>query len=474
MDAVITATTATTSLMTDLYELTMVDAARQAGTSRRRAVFDVFTRSLPEGRRYGVVAGIGRVLEAVEAFRFSEADLIALDALGVLSAEVLDFLADYRFRGDVSAVREGELFFPLTPVLRVEAAFEDAVLLETVVLSILNHDSGVASAGSRMITAARGRPCIEMGSRRVHEEAAVAAARAAAVVGFTSTSNLAASARYGLRAAGTAAHAFTLLFDAEDDAFRAQIAAQGAGSTLLVDTYDVETAVRHAVQIAGRGLGAVRLDSGNLPQQAREVRALLDELGATSTRIIATSDLDEHRLEEMKDAPLDGYGIGTRLVTGSGHPAPGFVYKLVEREGADGRMHPVAKRSTGKSTPAGRSEAWRLLSGAAADDSAGAGRALAEAVLTGDGAAQFEAHAEDARSGAEPGGAGVRARRLLEPLLLDGRRVHPYDPAGQVLKAAEHHRAALAELGLEADAGPDGPVAIPTVTDVEGALQLLR
>src|SRR5699024_7356141 len=323
----ITVDTVTSALLTDLYELTMLEAAREAGTASRRCVFEVFTRSLPQGRRYGALAGTGRVLEAIEDFRFDDADLRYLRRAGVLKEETLEHLAQYRFTGDVHGYAEGELYFPGSPVLRIEGTFENAVLLETVVLSILNHDSGVASAGSRMTTAARGRPCIEMGGRRVHEDAAIAAARAAYIVGVASTSNLAAGAHYRIPVAGTAAHAFTLLFDTEEEAFRAQLTSQGTGTTVLVDTYDVESAVRSAVELAGPGLGAVRLDSGDLAEQAGRVRELLDSLGATGTRITATGDLDEHRVEELRDTPLDGYGIGTRLVTGGGHPAPGFVYK---------------------------------------------------------------------------------------------------------------------------------------------------
>src|SRR5699024_4259281 len=202
----------------------------------------------------------------------------------------------------------------------------------------LHPGSGRVSAGSRLVTAARGRPCIERGGRRVHEDAAIAAARAADVVGFDSSSNLAAGAHYRMPVAGTAAHAFTLLFDSEAEAFRAQLASQGAGTTLLVDTYDVEHAVRTAVALAGPELGAIRLDCGDLSAEAAELRRLLDSLGATDTKITATGDLDEYRVEELAEAPIDGYGIGTRLVTGGGHPAPGFVYKLVEREGDDGLM----------------------------------------------------------------------------------------------------------------------------------------
>ena len=358
----------TSALLTDLYELTMLEAAREAGTASRRCVFEVFTRSLPEGRRYGALAGTGRVLDAIADFRFDDADLRYLRTAGVLKEETLEHLAEYRFTGDVHGYEEGELYFPGSPVLRIEGTFENAVLLETVVLSILNHDSGVASAGSRMVTAARGRPCIEMGGRRVHEDAAIAAARAARIVGFASTSNLAAGAHYRVPVAGTAAHAFTLLFDTEEEAFRAQLAAQGAGTTVLVDTYDVDRAVRTAVELAGPQLGAVRLDSGDLGAQAVRVRELLDSLGATGTRITATGDLDEYRVEELKDAPLDGYGIGTRLVTGGGHPAPGFVYKLVEREGADGQMHPVGKKSHDKATLGAGKAAYRMLVGEHAQD----------------------------------------------------------------------------------------------------------
>ena len=457
----------TTSLLTDLYELTMLRAAREAGTAERACVFEVFTRSLPEGRRYGVLAGTDRVLRAIEEFRFDGADLRSLERTGVLDADTLAFLADYRFTGDVHGYAEGELFFENSPVLRVEGSFADAVMLETVVLSILNHDSGVASVGSRMITAARGRPCIEMGGRRVHEDAAIAAARAAYLVGFASTSNLAAGAPYRVPVAGTSAHAFTLLFDGEEEAFAAQIAAQGAGTTVLVDTYDVEQAVRTAVRIAGPELGAVRLDSGDLAAQATAVRALLDELGATSTSITATSDLDEHRLEELAAAPIDGYGIGTRLVTGGGHPAPGFVYKLVEREGSDGAMHPVGKRSASKQTLGAGKSAYRLLVG---------DRARAELVLPGEAeVAEFERELTAQLLAAEAPAEWerTRLRPLQVPLLRGGERVWDLTEVEALAHARERHESSLTELGLRAEEGPDGPAAIPTLTDGAQAARAL-
>lgn len=452
-----------TALLTDLYELTMLRAARRAGIAQRRCAFEVFARSLPEGRRYGVLAGTARVLRAIEDFRFDEADLRYLARCGALDEEELAHLADYRFTGEVRGLREGELFFGGTPVLRVEGSFEDAVLLETVVLSILNHDSAVASAGARMITAARGRPCIEMGGRRVHEDAAIAAARAAWIVGFASTSNLAAGAHYRVPVAGTSAHAFTLLFDQERDAFAAQIAAQGPGTAVLVDTYDVETAVRTAVEIAGPQLGSVRVDSGNLPEQAHRIRALLDELGATSTRITVTGDLDEHRLEEIAPAPIDGYGVGTRLVTGSGHPTVGFVYKLVEREGADGRMHPVQKLSIGKQTVGGAKRAVRVLVD---------GKARLELALPG---ASGELDVVEALRTALGASApeSLEVRDLQVPLIVGGETQEPGTDPQLALRAREHHARVLPELGISADDGPDGPPAIPTAHTIEEAAALL-
>ena len=349
--------TRSTALLTDHYELTMVQAALHSGTADRRSVFELFPRRLPEGRRYGVVAGVGRALDAIEAFRFTDEDLAVL--ADVVDERTCEWLASYRFSGDVWGYAEGEAYFPYSPLLVVEGGFAEAVLLETVLLSIYNHDSAIASAASRMTWAAGDRPCIEMGSRRTHEEAAVAAARAAYVAGFATTSNLAARHRYGVPSAGTAAHSFMLLHDSETDAFRAQVDSLGVGTTLLVDTYDVAQAVRAGVEIAGPDLGAVRLDSGDLGVLAHEVRAQLDSLGATGTRIIVTSDLDEHAIASLASAPVDGYGVGTQLVTGSGHPTCGFVYKLVSRAGDDGAMVPVAKRSRDKASIGGRKHALR-------------------------------------------------------------------------------------------------------------------
>jgi nicotinate phosphoribosyltransferase len=341
-------------LLTDRYELTMLDAALRDGSAARACTFEVFARRLPDGRRYGVVGGTGRLIDAIADFRFGPEAAAELTRLGVIGTVTEQFLASYAFRGDVDGYPEGELFFPSSPLLTVTGSFADAVVLETLVLSILNHDAAIASAAARMVVAAQGRPIIEMGSRRTHEQAAVAAARAAYLAGFASTSNLAAQRTFGIPTAGTAAHAFTLLHETEAAAFRAQIETVGVDTTLLVDTYDITAGIATAVEVAGVELGAIRIDSGDLGVLARQARAQLDSLGATKTRIVVSGDLDEFSIAALAADPVDSYGAGTSVVTGSGAPTAGLVYKLVE---VDGR--PVAKRSEHKATIGGRKRAFR-------------------------------------------------------------------------------------------------------------------
>ncbi|WP_164700555.1 nicotinate phosphoribosyltransferase [Modestobacter sp. KNN46-3] len=421
------------AMLTDRYELTMLAAALADGTADRDCVFEVFARRLPHGRRYGVLAGTGRFLEALADFRFGDAELDALRQQGVDDPRLLEHLAGFRFTGDVDGYAEGDLYFPGSPVLTVRAPFGQAVLLETLVLSMLNHDSAIAAAGARMVGAACGRPCIEMGSRRTHEEAAVAAARAAALVGFSATSNLAAGARYGIPTTGTSAHAFTLLHDDEAAAFRAQLDTLGVGTTLLVDTYDTEQGIRTAVEVAGPELGAVRLDSGDLAIEATRARELLDSLGATATRVIVTSDLDEYAIAALAAAPVDGYGVGTSLVTGSGSPTVGMVYKLVARDGV-----PVAKNSVGKRSVGGRKHAVRRHDAA--------GTATAEVVS----AAPVPAQEHD--------------RDLIRPLVRGGELVDPRSPADSLAAARDLHVQARGALPTEAWSLSRGEPAIDTVT----------
>src|SRR6202451_3050195 len=351
-----------TALLTDQYELTMLQGSLRSGAAHRRAIFEVFARHLPHGRRYGVVAGTGRLLDAIERFRFSRADLDFLGDAGIVDSPTLAFLESYRFSGNVWGYSEGDCYFPGSPIVVVEGTFAEAVLLETVTLSILNHDCAIASAASRMVTAAGDRPLIEMGSRRAHERAAGARAPGGYIAGFASTSNLRARYEHGIPSAGTSAHAFTLVHDSERHAFQTQLEALGKDTTLLVDTSGVPRAVRTAVEMAGPELGAVRIDSGDLPVLARQVRALLDSLGALKTKIILTGDLDEYSIAALGAVPVDGYGVGTSLVTGSGAPTAALVYKLVARasSGAEGgELVPVAKRSVGKPGRGGRKWAFR-------------------------------------------------------------------------------------------------------------------
>jgi putative nicotinate phosphoribosyltransferase len=430
-----------TALLTDQYELTMLQAALRSGAAHRRAIFEVFARHLPHGRRYGVVAGTGRLLDAIERFRFGPAELEFLGGAGIVDAPTLAFLESYRFGGNIWGYSEGDCYFPGSPILVVEGTFAEAVLLETLTLSILNHDSAIASAASRMVTAAGDRPLIEMGSRRTHERAAVASARAAYIAGFASTSNLRARQQYGIPSAGTSAHSFTLVHDSERRAFATQVEALGKATTLLVDTYDVPRAVRTAIEVAGQDLGAVRIDSGDLPVLARQVRELLDSLGATHTRIVLTGDLDEYSIAALGAVPVDGYGVGTSLVTGSGAPTAALVYKLVARAAAnddDSEMVPVAKRSVGKPGRGGRKWAVRHR-----DEN---GVALAERVSL------------------VPPDAGPLDRELLVPLVTAG------EIAGRAgaEEARVRHREALAELPPYALQLSRGYPAIPTVFEPDG------
>jgi nicotinate phosphoribosyltransferase len=412
--------TLSTALMTDHYELTMLDSGLRTGMAERGATFEVFARRLPAGRTRGVFCGLGRLYEAIGRFVWGPDELAWLRERKIVSPATLSWLAQRRFSGDIHAYREGELYTAGSPVLTVVGTFGEAVLLETLVLSILNHDSAVAAAAERLVAAAGHRPIIEMGSRRTDPDAAVAAARAAWIAGCASTSNLEAGRRYGIPTAGTSAHAFVLAHRDERDAFAAQVAALGPGTTLLVDTFDTEAGIRRAVEAAGPGLGAIRIDSGDLPEETRRARKLLDQLGATAARIVVTGDIDEDSLAALADTPADVYGVGTSVVTGGGAPTAGFVYKLVAAAASaepGAAQHPVAKRSPGKASIGGRKWAWRLLD---------AGRAVGEEVAF------------------DPTPPGVTARPLQVEVIAGGRIVHR--PSLEEVRA--HHRAARAEWPL--------------------------
>ncbi len=417
-----------TALLTDRYELTMLGSALRDGSAERHCVFEVFARRLPNGRRYGVVGGTARVLEAIRDFTFDDETVRFLRDGGVIDDVTADYLAAYRFGGDVVGYAEGELYFPSSPVLTVAASFAEAVVLETVVLSILNHDTAVASAAARMVSAAGARPIIEMGSRRTHEQAAVAAARAAYLAGFASTSNLAAAQRYGVPTAGTAAHAFTLLHDDERAAFAAQLETMGPSTTLLVDTYDITRGIELAIEAAGPKLGAIRIDSGDLAVMARHSREQLDNLGATGTHIVVSGDLDEFAIAALAAAPVDAYGVGTSVVTGSGEPTANMVYKLVE---VDGR--PVAKRSENKQSRGGRKTALRAYKPS--------GTAVEEIIVSGN------KHPDEGE------------RTLQIPLITAGEQVNELPTLDQ---SRERLRAATVTLPWDGLKLSRGEPAIPT------------
>ena len=418
--------TSSTALLTDRYELTMLAASLRDGTASRPSVFELFSRRLSGGRRFGVVAGTGRLLGLLRDFRFGDDELRFLRDEKVVDADSLTYLENYRFTGSIRGYREGELYFPGSPILTVEGTFADAVVLETLALSVLNHDSAVATAASRMSIAAGERPLAEMGSRRAAERSAVAAARAAYIAGFGATSNLEAGRTWGIPTMGTAAHSWTLLHDTEEEAFRAQVESMGLDTTLLVDTYDIRTGVETAIRVAGTGLGGVRLDSGDLPIVAAEVRAQLDELGATGTRITVTSDLDEYAIAALAASPVDAYGVGTSVVTGSGYPTASMVYKLVARQDGAGSWIGVAKASADKASHGGRKAAFRTL-----ED----GVATAETVVVSDGFEALDTPAE------HPDG-----RALQVTFVEAGEIDRAHEGAAGTASARAHHLRVREEL----------------------------
>lgn len=377
-----------TALLTDRYEFTMLDAAIKDGTASKQCAFEVFARRLPGGRRFGVFAGLGRLLGLIRDFRFTDEQLRYLQDNKIVSSPTLDYLKNYKFRGDIKSYAEGELYFPQSPLLSIQSSFADAILLETIVLSVLNYDSAVATAASRMVLAAGDRPLAEMGSRRTGERSAVAAARAAYIAGFAATSNLEAGMEWGIPTMGTASHAWTLLHDTELEAFQSQLESLGTSTALLVDTYDIEQGITNALAVAGPELGGIRIDSGDLPVVVASARQLLDEKGARNTKITVTSDLDEYAIASLAASPVNAYGVGTSLVTGSGYPAAGMVYKLVASKNAADEWVPLSKTAESKASNGGRKRAWRQL-----DD----GVAVAE-IITFEDCHSHDPHVPDARA----------------------------------------------------------------------------
>ncbi len=361
------------ALHTDRYQLAMLAAYAHAGLSGRRAVFELFVRGLPPSRRHLVAAGIGRVVAALTALRFDDATLehLARDRFlgpALANPSVRAVFRDFRFRGDVWAIPEGRAAFAGEPLVRVEGTLAEAQLVETLLLSAINHDTRIASKCARIVAAADGRDCFEFGTRRGHELAAVDAARAAYLAGFTATSNEAAGLRYGIPRVGTMAHSFILAHAAdageegEGAAFAAFCAAFSLPCTCLVDTFDTGRGVELAAEQGERLLG-VRIDSGDLHALAVDARARLDQRGRGSARIVLSDDLDEHRIARLLESgtPVDAFGVGTMAIVTPDAPSLGAVYKLVALEDAKGQLVAVQKRSPSKASSSGIKQVHRVV-----------------------------------------------------------------------------------------------------------------
>ena len=433
---------ASPSLATDLYQLTMAAGYFHRGFAGHVATCELFVRRLPSARRFLVALGIDAALDYLEGLRFSEDDLRFLETVpalaGAMTPDFLRYLRDFRFTGDVWAADEGTLAFANEPLLRVRAPIIEAQILETFLLSTINHATMVGSKAARVVMAAAGRSVVEFGTRRTHPEAAIDAARAAYAAGFAGTSNVEASRRFGIPVLGTAAHMWTMAHASEEEAFQAYFAVFPGSSILLIDTYDTVRGALRAARVAREKLAGVRLDSGDLGALAREVRVVLDREGAQGAKIVASGDLNEHSIARLVEsgAPIDTFGVGTELVCSVDAPSLGGVYKLVEiaeRRGAPAR--PIAKFSTGKPTFPGPHQVLRIMDGST----------LVRDIVVLD-------H-EDAPTVAS---ADQSIVPLLSPAFRAGARVRPASPLADVRARVQAGLASLpAELRSLEPRGPD-------------------
>jgi nicotinate phosphoribosyltransferase len=350
------------ALLTDLYQLNMIQAYLDHGETDT-AVFELFVRKLPDSRGFLMAAGSGPALDFLEGLHFTPAEIEWLDSTGRFNRRLLDYLAALRFSGDVHALPEGTVFFANEPLLRVTAPLPEAQLVETRMMNFLHYQSLIAAKAARMVLAAPGKTLVDFGLRRAHgADAGLMAARAAYIAGFTGSATVEAERRFGIPALGTMAHSFIQVHDREEEAFERFARSRPEGLTLLIDTYDTEAGARKVVALAPRlaaegiTIKAVRLDSGDLLALARSVRAILDRGGLPHVGIFASGGLDEDELAGFTRAraPIDGFGIGSSLVTSVDAPALDCAYKLQEYAGV-----PRRKRSTGKATWPGRKQVWR-------------------------------------------------------------------------------------------------------------------
>jgi nicotinate phosphoribosyltransferase len=421
------------ALLVDLYELTMAAGYFEHGVDAR-ATFELFVRHLPSERAYLVASGIESALEYLECLRFTEEDvryLRAQPAFHTVSDSFFEHLRRFRFSGDVDAVREGMLVFAEEPILRVTAPVEEAQIVETYLLSVINFETLVASKAARVVHAAGGAKVLEFGTRRAHgPEAGLRAARAAYVGGCAATSNVLAGMRYGVPIAGTAAHSWTQIFPSERQSFEALAQTFPDSAILLIDTYDSLAGVEIAATL-GRPVSGVRLDSGELLEKSRRVREILDRHGLYETKIVASGDLNEHKIQDLvaSGAPINSFGVGTDLATSRDVPALSVVYKLVEFT-RDGQIHFTTKFSEEKVYWPGRKQVFRFSD---------AGRFHHDLV----------ARAEERYPEAMP---------LLEPALRGGKRVMPREPLVETRARSLASLAQLPEPYLALRGAPAYPV----------------
>ncbi len=351
------------ALVTDLYQLTMAAGYWEAGKAQERATFDLFVRRLPKYRNFVIAAGLQQAVEYLLSLRFTKEEIAYLRGLPqfrTVRSDFFEMLAEFRFTGDVFAVREGTPLFAGEPFLTIRAPLIEAQIPETFLLATIGFQSMIATKAARVVKAATGRAVVEFGTRRAHSpEAGVLAGRAAYIAGCIGTSNVATGFRYGVPVFGTAAHSWVLSFANEREAHARLQQLLGANTAYLIDTYDTLEGARQAASL-GRPLWGVRLDSGNLVELVPAVRKIMDDAGLRDAKIMATGDLNEYKIHELVAAgvPIDSFGVGTDLATSSDSPSMGVIYKMVELEGAEGHRY-TAKFSDGKSTWPGSKQVFR-------------------------------------------------------------------------------------------------------------------
>ena len=350
-------------LFVDLYELTMAQAYLQSGQTGN-ATFSLFFRNFPPDRAYYVFCGLESAIDYLASLKFSASDLEVLDRMQLFDAALLDYLQSFEFTGSVRAMREGEIFFPNEPVIEVSGPIIECQIAETFLINQVNLESMLATKAARVVDAAAGKQVVDFASRRTHGlDAGIKFARASYIAGFDGTSNVRAASLYGIPAVGTMAHSYISTFNSETDAFSNYAKSFPDSSTFLVDTYDTLNGVRNAIKVAqdmtthGSSLRAIRLDSGDMVELSQQARELLDEACLHSVRILASSGLDEYSISEIvgSRAPIDGFGVGTRVGTSADAPYTDFVYKLVEYDGT-----PIVKLSEDKESLPAPKQVYRI------------------------------------------------------------------------------------------------------------------